>query len=96
MNNATVTKLISLLKPYGVKRIGIFGSFARGDFNKNSDIDVLVDFRERKSLLEIVHIENEISETLGRKIDLLTEKAISPYLIDRIMNETRVVYDEKG
>lgn len=96
MDNVTVTKLISLLKPHGVRKIGIFGSFARGDFNEKSDIDVLIDFSERKSLLEIVHIENEVSENLGRKVELLTENAISPYLIERILNEVKVVCDAKG
>lgn len=95
MDTATVTKLVSLLKPHGVRKIGIFGSFARGDFNEESDIDVLIEFSKRKSLLEIVHIENEVSEHLGRKVELLTEKAISPYLRERILNEVNVVYDAK-
>lgn len=96
MDSATVNKLVSLLKPHGVRKIGIFGSFARGDFNEESDIDVLVDFSERKSLLEIVHLENEVSENLGRKVELLTEKAISPYLRERIRDEVKVVYDAEG
>ena len=95
MDTVTVNKLVSLLKPHGVRKIGIFGSFARGDFNEKSDIDVLIDFSERKSLLEIVHIENEVSENLCRKVELLTEKAISPYLRERILNEVKVVYDAK-
>ena len=96
MDTATVTKLVSLLKPHRVRKIGIFGSFARGDFNEESDIDGLTEFSKRKSLFEIVHIENEVSENLGRKVELLTEKAISPYLRERILSEVRVVYDAKG
>ena len=57
-------------------------------------IDGLIEFSKRKSLLEIVHIENEVSENLGRKVELLTEKAISPYLRERI-NEVNVVYNAK-
>jgi predicted nucleotidyltransferase len=73
MDMVTVNKLVSLLKPHGVGKIGIFGSFARGDFNEESNIDVLIEFSKRKSLLEIVHIENEVSENLGRRVELLTE-----------------------
>jgi predicted nucleotidyltransferase len=52
----------------------------------------LVEFTTKKSLLELVRIEREISETLGIKVDLLTEQSISPYLIDNIKREERVIY----
>jgi predicted nucleotidyltransferase len=51
-----------------------------------------VEFSERKSLLEFVRIERELSEVLRIKVDLLTEKAISPYLIDPIRKEMEVIY----
>ena len=87
-----VRKAVSMLLPYGAKKIAIFGSYARGEANPGSDLDVLVEFSETKSLLEMVGIEMELSETLGIKVDLLTEAAISPYLIDRIKKESEVVY----
>jgi predicted nucleotidyltransferase len=67
------------------------GSYARGEEKPDSDIDVLVEFTQRKSLLEIIRIERELSDTLGVKVDLLTEKSISPYLIDRVRNEMQVI-----
>ena len=70
----------------------MFGSYATGEEKPNSDIDILVEFSERKSLLEQVKIEPELSEALGIKVDLLTEKAISPYLIDDIKKEMKVIY----
>lgn len=85
-------KVIALLKPHGAKSIGIFGSYARGEAVPGSDLDILVEFTIRKSLLDIVGIEQELSESLGVKVDLLTEKAISPYLVDRIRKETVVIY----
>jgi len=75
--------------------IGVFGSLARGEARNESDIDLLVRFSKPKSLLAIVRLERELSEALGRKVDLLTEGAISPYLRDRILREMRVVYGER-
>ena len=51
-----------------------------------------MEFSGRKSLLELVKIERELSEVLGIKVDLLTEKSISPYLIDTIKKEMEVIY----
>lgn len=93
ISNIVFKKIILILRSHGAKRIGVFGSYARGDMNPESDIDILVEFSERKSLLDIVGIEQELSESLGIKVDLLTEKFISPYLIDRIKKETAVIYE---
>jgi len=84
--------LVSILAKYGVRKIGLFGSFARGEQGADSDLDVLVDFKERKSLLTLVRIERELSEQIGIKVDLLTQQAISPYLVDRIKSELKVIY----
>jgi len=85
-------KIIQKLKNEGVKKIGVFGSYVRGEEKPGSDIDIIVEFSERKSLLDLVRIERELSEELGIKVDLLTEKSISPYLIDAIQKETEVIY----
>ena len=68
---------------------------ARGKVKKKSDIDLIVRFSKRKSLLTVVRLERELTSALGRKVDLLTEAAISPYLRERILKEMRVIY-EKG
>ncbi|MEO5356130.1 MAG: nucleotidyltransferase family protein [Nitrospirae bacterium YQR-1] len=86
-------KIITILKPYGVMRVGIFGSFARGQERPDSDIDVLVEFSSRKTFFDIVGIEQELSETLGIKVDLLTDKAVNPYIADRIKKELVVIYE---
>ncbi|MCD6255030.1 MAG: nucleotidyltransferase family protein [Deltaproteobacteria bacterium] len=77
-------KLIHILKKHGAKKIAIFGSYARGKQKETSDLDVIVEFKKRKSLLELVGIEQELEDHLGIKVDLLTEASISPYLIERI------------
>jgi len=90
-----VARLIDICRQNDVSMIGVFGSMARGEANKKSDIDLIVRFSKRKSLLALVRLERELSTALGRKVDLLTEAAISPYLRDAILKDMRVVY-EKG
>ena len=88
-------KLIEICRKNDVAMIGVFGSMARGEASDQSDIDLLVRFSRRKSLLTLVRLEREISTALGRKVDLLTEAAISPYLSQRIMSQLRVVYEAR-
>ena len=90
-----VTRLIDICRQNDVSMVGVFGSMARGKAKKKSDIDLLVRFSKRKSLLAVVRLERELSEALGRKVDLLTEGAISPYLRERILKETKVVYGKR-
>lgn len=84
-------QILAYMKAHGANRIGVFGSYARGEARVDSDLDLLVWFNEQQSLLGLIRMERELSELLGVKIDLLTEHAISPYLIDRIRNELRVI-----
>ncbi len=79
------------LKKEGATKVAIFGSYARGEEKENSDIDILVEFKNSKSLLELVRIERELSELLGIKVDLLTERAISPYILKEIKKEMKIV-----
>jgi len=88
-----IQALIDLCERNDIRRLRVFGSFARGDESDASDIDLLADFVERKSLLDLVRIEREFAERLGRNVDLLTEAALSPYLRDRVLRESRLVYE---
>jgi len=84
-------KLARMLKARGASRVAVFGSYARGEGRPGSDLDIIVRFSDRKSLFDITGIEQELSEKLGLNVDLLTEKSISPYLIDRIRKEMVVI-----
>ena len=75
-----------------ISMLAVFGSVARGDATEHSDVDLLVKFSSRKSLLELVRVERQVSTALGRKVDLVTEAAISPHLQDRVKREMRVIY----
>ncbi|MEA2046304.1 MAG: nucleotidyltransferase family protein [Euryarchaeota archaeon] len=87
-----IKEIVEMLKRHGAKEIKIFGSYVRDEAREDSDLDVLVEFSGRKSLLDLVGIEQELEEALGIKVDLLTRKSISPYLIDRIEKEAVVVF----
>ena len=78
---------IPLLKKYGVAKAGIFGSYARGEETKKSDVDMLIEFKGRKSLLDLVGLERELQEILHKKVDLLTYNSINHLLKERILNE---------
>jgi predicted nucleotidyltransferase len=76
---------------FGVKRIGIFGSFARGEEREDSDLDVLVVFEEgQKTFDNYMDLKFYLEDLFGRKIDLVTEKALKPQLKDIILKD--VVY----
>jgi predicted nucleotidyltransferase len=74
-----VVDKLSELKPL---RIGIFGSYARGDEKSTSDLDILVhlDYRHKISLLDLVRVQENLSETLGISVDLVTERSLSSYI----------------
>jgi hypothetical protein len=78
----------SLLKKYRVRKIGLFGSYQRDEATKKSDIDLLVDFEE-KSFDNFIELAFALEEIFGRKVDLLTEKGISPYILPYIRNEVQ-------
>jgi predicted nucleotidyltransferase len=67
----------------------------QGEANEDSDIDLIVEFSKRKSLLALAALERQLAGELGRKVDLLTEAALSPYLHDRIMSELQVIYEAR-
>jgi len=76
---------------FGVKRIGIFGSFARGEEREDSDLDVLVVFEEgQKTFDNYMDLKFYLEDLFGREVDLVTERALKPQLKDIIMKE--VVY----
>lgn len=77
-------------RKYPVRKIGVFGSFARGDQSSASDVDVLVEFSEPVDFFEFIDLKQYLEKLLGREVDLVTVKALKPQLKERILNE--VVY----
>jgi len=95
LEDRVIKEMISILKNEGVNKISIFGSFARNQAGKNSDIDILVNFSRKMSYFEFVNIEDRLSNLIGRKVDLLTEKSISPYIISNIKKDEVILYESK-
>ena len=87
-------KLAAICRRNDIRFLGLFGSFLHGDASSESDVDLLVRFSQRKSLIDLVRIEREIAEALGRDVDLVTEASLSPHLRDRILDDLQTVYDE--
>ncbi len=85
--------LRDLCRQYRVASLKVFGSVARGEEREDSDIDMLVRFVQPVSLLTLVRMERELSALLGRKVDLVTEQGISPYIRDSVLASAREVYE---
>ncbi len=88
------SQIAEICRRYQVKELAVFGSAARGDMRPDSDIDLLVDYfpDARPSLLDLVEMMNELSDLLGRKVDLGVKPALKPRIKDRILAEAQVIY----
>ena len=76
------------IRGFGVSKIGLFGSFVRNEQNEKSDIDLIVQFEQgKKSYLKFINLSDYLENLFDKKVDLLTEKAISPYMKSKIKKE---------
>ena len=84
-------KIIHVLRKHGVKKAALFGSITKGEATEKSDIDLLVEFEGRKSLLDLVGLKLELEELLEREVDILTYRSLHPLLKERILDEQEVI-----
>ncbi len=89
-------KAVPILKKNGVEFAAIFGSHARGEARPDSDLDILIRFEKgnKKSLLDLIGLENDLKDYLGVKIDLVTEDAVHPYIKDSIKKDLILLYGQ--
>jgi hypothetical protein len=80
-----------LKNQFGLARIGIFGSVVRGEQQSASDVDILVDFARPVGFLGFMRLERRLQELLGARVDLVSSKALKPYIGRRILDEVRYV-----
>lgn len=76
------------LREFGVRRVGLFGSFVRGEQTAESDVDLLVQFDpEKKTFDNFMHLSALLENLLQRRVEIVTTEALSPYLGPHILNE---------
>lgn len=94
MDKELRASLLQYLLPYHPARIGIFGSYARGENKTGSDLDILIKFKEKISLLKLVQIEQELTDKIGIPIDLVTENSLkNPRLRKYIEKDLITIYE---
>jgi predicted nucleotidyltransferase len=76
---------------YKVKEIGVFGSVVRGEEKKGSDIDILVEFKEPIGLFEFMDLEEYLENLFGKKVDLVSKKALKPRIGQYILQEVMYI-----
>lgn len=87
-----INTIVDYLKQYKVIEIGIFGSFARNEMTDNSDIDVLVEYSRGTTILDIVKMKEELYQLIGRKIDLVSKRAVRKSIMMHIQNDLQTIY----
>lgn len=80
-----------LRERYGVKRIGVFGSYSRGEQKEDSDVDILVEFEKPIGLIDFIRLQEYLESLLGVKVDLVTKGALKKRIKERILQEVKYV-----
>lgn len=81
------SKILALARQHGAFDVMLFGSLARGDASKTSDIDFLVSFEAGRSLLDHIGLQQDLEELLGTKVDVVSRGGLSPYIRDAVLRE---------
>ena len=87
-------KIINCILPYHPTKIGLFGSYARNENTIKSDMDILVQFKKTVNLFDIIGLELELSEMLGVKVDLVTDKSIHPEIKKYIDKDIQFILND--
>jgi len=83
----TMNRKRDILKKYGIRKISLFGSYIRNEQKDSSDIDFLVEFESPISIFQHVHLMNELEQLFGRKVEVVSVKALKPILRENILKE---------
>lgn len=79
--------ILRIASTHGASNVRVFGSTGRGEQRAGSDLDLLVDMAEGRSLFDLIALSNDLEEGLGVEVDVVTEASLSPYMRDRILDE---------
>ena len=86
--------IINTLKPFNPEKIGVFGSYSRGDNGKATDIYILYQFKDTIGLFSLIKLKGELEKKLNKRVDLLSEKYIHPRLKSNIMRDLKLIYEQ--
>ena len=89
-------KILPILKRRDVVKAAVFGSVAREETKKRSDVDLLVKFKGSKSLMDLAGLKIELEDRLDRKVDLLTYNSIHPPLKKYILKDQKMIYEKRS
>jgi predicted nucleotidyltransferase len=81
----------SLSEKYNIAELGIFGSYIRGEQKETSDLDVLVEYKGKVSFFDVLHLEEELSELAGVKVDLVLKSGLRKFMGQQIMQEVKFI-----
>ena len=84
LNSAAIRDVAVL---HGATNVRVFGSFARGTQQDESDLDLLVDLEPGRSLLDLIAISQDLEDLLGRRVDVVTTRSLSPYIRDSVLKD---------
>ncbi len=84
---SAIAEISPQLRELGVRSLSLFGSVARGEAQETSDLDMLVEFEGRATFSGYMDVKELLEQTLGRRVDLVTRRAVKPALRDRILGE---------
>ena len=98
MKQTIINKLQAFFSAYPIEKAWIFGSYARGEETRNSDIDIMVKFDENAgvSLFDFIRIMNKLQDTLHKKVDLVTEGGIKKFARESIEHDRILIYERNS
>ena len=91
LNKEQIETIKQTIGKYPTNQIGIFGSYARNEENENSDLDILISFKNNINLLQLLDLENQLSDKLGIKVELITEHALHPKIKPYVFKDLKIV-----
>lgn len=95
LSSQQIEQIISVFKPFNPTKLGIFGSYARGENTAQSDIDIMYAFQDGIGLFQLVKIKDTLEKLLDKKIDLVSEKYINEKIKPFISKDLKVIYESK-
>jgi predicted nucleotidyltransferase len=80
-------EILRLAEKSGIYNVRVFGSFARGEAREDSDLDLLINMEDDRSLFELIGFWRDVKELVGREVDVVEEEAMSPYMKKYILKD---------